>query len=174
MFHRVFLLLATMFACQSADVRADEGPAKEVPELQALSNYIGTWDIAITSKDSPFTKGESTATWILEGRFLQRTGVLKSDDGTAILKITTLMTYDTNTKSYRMWSFLSHGSTSEASEKWDAGNHTMTSISRQDGTTTTTTAKFTERNIEEWMFVTPNQNNEVVGKFGGTNTCHKQ
>ncbi len=173
MIRSVFLLLIAVTACQTANVWADDGPAKDVPELQALSSYIGTWDVAITSKDSPFTKGESTATWILDGRFLQQTGVLKSDDGATILKVTTLMTYDSESKTYRMWSFLSNGSTSEASGKWNAKNRTMTSTSIQDGTTTTTTATFTENGIEEWMFVTTNKNNEVVGKFGGTNTRRK-
>lgn len=72
-----------------------------------------------------------------------------------------------------MWSFLSDGSTSEASGRWDAKNRTMISTSIQNGTTTTTTARFTENGVEEWVFVTTNQNNEVVGKFGGTNTRRK-
>jgi hypothetical protein len=73
-----------------------------------------------------------------------------------------------------MWSFLSNGSTSEAVGKWDEKTRTMTSTSRKDGTTTTTTAKFSDSSIEEWLFVTTNQNNEVVGRFGGTNTRRKQ
>jgi hypothetical protein len=174
MIRRVVLLLIAVTACQTADVWADDGPAKDVPELQALSSYVGTWDVSITSKDSPFTKSESTATWVLDGRFVQQNGVLKSGDGATTLRVTTLMTYDPKLKTYRMWSFLSNGSTSEASGKWDAKNRTMTSTSSQDGTTTTTTAKFTGNGIEEWMFVTTNQNNEVVGKFGGTNTRRKQ
>ncbi len=75
---------------------------------------------------------------------------------------------------YRMWSFLSNGSTSEAAGTWDEKTRTMTSISRKDGTTTTTTAKFSDNGIEEWMFTITNQNNEVVGRFGGTNTRRKQ
>jgi hypothetical protein len=174
MIRRLVLLLIAVTACQTADVWAADGPAKDVPELQVLSNYIGTWDVAITSKDSPFTKGESNAVWILDGRFVQQTGVLKSDDGTNAIKVTTLMTYDSERKTYHMWSFLSNGSTSDASGKWDEKNRTMTSTSNQGGTTTTTTARFTEDGIEEWMIVTTNQNKEVVGRFGGTNTRRKQ
>lgn len=170
MIRRVLLLLLAMTTLQSTDLWADDGPAKDVPELQALSNYIGTWDVAITSQDSPFAKGESTARWILDGRFLQQTGVLKSANGATSLKVTTLMTYDPDLKTYRTWSFLSNGSTSEASGKWDAKNRTMTSVSSQDGMTTTITAKFTEVGTEEWMFITTNKNNEVIGRFGGTNT----
>lgn len=169
------LLLIAVTACQTTDVWAVDGPAKEVPELQALANYVGTWDVAITSKDSPFSKGESTATWILDGRFVQQTGVLKSDDGATVLKVTTLMTYDSEKKMYRMWSFLSNGATSEGTGTWDATTRTMTSTGRQgEATTTTTTATFSDNGIEEWLFITKNRNNEVVGRFGGTNTRRKQ
>lgn len=41
---------------------------------------------------------------------------------------------------------------------------------QQDGLTTTSTAKFIDSGAEEWLFVTTNKNNEVVGRFGGTNT----
>lgn len=173
MIRRLFLLLLAGTTCQATDLWADDGPAKEVPELQVLSNYIGTWDVAITSQDSPFAKGESTATWILDGRFLQQTGVLKSSNGATSLKVTTVMTYDPNLKTYRMWSFLSNGSTSEASGRWDPKSRTMTSVSSHDGTTTTTTAKFTEAGTEEWMIISTNKNNEVIGRIGGANTRRK-
>lgn len=174
MIRRLVFLLIAVIACQNADVWAADGPAKDVPELQVLSNYLGTWDIAITSKESPFANGESSATWVLDGRFVQQTGEMKSADGSNVIKVTTLMTYDPERKMYRMWTFLSNGSTSEAYGKWDEKTRTMTSTSRQDGTTTTTTAKFSDNGIEEWLFITTNQNNEVVGRFGGTNTRRKQ
>lgn len=171
---RLVLFLALVAASQTAHVRAADGPAKDIPELQVLSNYVGTWDVVITSRDSPFAKGESSTTWVLDGRFVQQTGVLKSADGSNAITVTTLMTYDSKREIYRMWSFLSNGSTSEASGKWDEKTRTMTSTSRQEGTTTTTTAKFSDNGIEEWLFITTNQNNEVVGRFGGTNTRRKQ
>lgn len=168
------LLVIAVTACQTAAVRAEDGPAKDIPELRVLSNYVGTWDVAITSKDSPFTKGESTTTWVLNGRFVQQTGVLKSADGSNAIKVTTLMTYDSQQKSYRAWSFLSDGSTSEGAGKWDEKTRTMTTTSRQNGTTTTTTATFSDNGTEEWLFVTTNQNNEVIARFGGTNSRRKQ
>lgn len=174
MIRRLVLLLIAVTSCQIGDGWAADGPAKDVPELQVLSNYVGTWDVVITTKDSPFTKGESSAMWVLDGRFVQQTGKLESADGPGVLKITTLMTYDRERKVYRMWSFLSNGSTSEASGKWDEKSRTMTSTSRQDGTTTTTTAKFGDNGIEEWLFITTSQNDEVVGRFGGTNTRRKE
>jgi len=171
---RFVLFLVLVATSQAVHVLAADGPAKDIPELQVLSNYVGTWDVAITSKDSPFTKGESSTTWVLDGRFVQQTGELKSADGSNAIKVTTLMTYDSERNMYRMWPFLSNGSTSEGSGKWDEKTRTMTSTSRQDGTTTTTTAKFSDNGIEEWLFITTNQNNEVVDRFGGTNTRRKQ
>lgn len=66
---RFALFLVFVAASQPIHVRAVDGPAKDIPEMQVLSNYIGTWDVAITSKDSPFTKGESSTSWVLDGRF---------------------------------------------------------------------------------------------------------
>lgn len=169
----VFLLLTVIIMCQNADVLAADGPAKDTPELLVLSNYVGTWDVAITSKDFPFPNGESSTSWVLDGRFVQQTGVLKSDDGSKSIKVTTLMTYDSEKKMYRMWSFQSNGSTSEGTGKWNEKTRTMTSTSRQDGTSTTITAKFSDNGIEEWLIVTTNQNNEVVGRTAGTNTRRK-
>lgn len=152
---------------------ADEGPAKDVPELQALSNYVGICDVTITSKDSPFMKGEATTKWILDGRFAQQTGLLTSADGATVIKVSTLMTYDQERKAYRAWSFFSNGTTTESSGKWDAKNRIMTSIGSGNGTTTTTTAKFAENGNEEWSIVTKNQNNEEVARISGTNIRRK-
>jgi hypothetical protein len=174
MFSRFALYLILGAASHVAEVGAADEPATEIPELQVLSNYVGTWDIAITSKDSPFTKGESSTTWILDGRFVQQTGMLQSADGSNAIKITTLMTYDAERRVYRMWSFLSNGSTFEGFGNWDEKTRTMTSTSRQDGRTMTTTAKFGDNGIEEWLIVTKNQSNEVAGRFSGTNTRRNQ
>ncbi len=57
MIQRVFYLLLAVTVCHSTVVCAEDGPASDVPELQALSNYIGTWDVAVTSKDSPLQRG---------------------------------------------------------------------------------------------------------------------
>lgn len=168
------ILLLAFVACLATTAFADDGPAKDVPELAELSNYIGTWDVVITSKDSPFTKGRSTAKWILDGRFVQQTGHIASKDGGTILKITTLMGYDDKEQTYRMWSYLSDGTTSESTGRWDENKRTMTSIRRGGGTTTTTTAKFEDAGIEEWTMVTTNQSGDVVATLTGKNVRRRQ
>jgi hypothetical protein len=88
----------TLFACLlavtgSMVVRADDsGPAKDVPELQVLQHYAGTWDVELT--DNASVKREATAEWILGGRFLEQAGVMHSQDGKDVWH-TALFTFDT-------------------------------------------------------------------------------
>ena len=166
-------LLLTFSICQTAVVFAD-GPAKDVPELQALSNYIGTWDTKITSKGSPFTKGQHTAEWILDGRFLQQNVFLTLTDGATVLKSTTLMTYDQNEKAYRVWTFVSNGITREALGKWDAKTRTMTTAVRRGDITSITIANFADEGVEKWIWITKNQNNEVLSRITGTSIRTKE
>ncbi len=169
---RTVAILMFVSACfiPKAMVAAQDGPTPDIPELKVLSNYIGTWDVVITSPDAPFAKGRSTAEWILNGRFVQQTGRLISKDRSRVLEVTTLMTYDQQKKQYRMWQFRSDGTSGEATGKWDPTTRTMTSVSRNDQHTTTTTASVAEAGIEKWSIVTTNRDNEVVFEITGTNT----
>ena len=169
MFQPRFLLLFACITCPIAAL-AEEGPAKEVPELEALSHYVGQWDVVVTSPNMPNLKGQAAAEWILNGRFVEQTGTLESADGSTVLKLKTLMTYDPKAKSYRMWSFFSNGTVIDATGTWDAEKKTMTSIHREDGTTTTTTADFSKEKTEQWKIVTTNAQNRVVSELSGTNT----
>ncbi|MBC7817403.1 MAG: hypothetical protein IAG10_10980, partial [Planctomycetaceae bacterium] len=146
----VFLLAPGVPTVISAD---DTGPVKDVPELQILQNYVGAWDVEVTGNE--FTKGEDTAHWILGGRFLEQSGFIVSDNGTNRLEITTLFTFDTTKKTYRSWSFLSTGATSQADMTWDAKTKTMTSVTQPNanGVRSTITADFSETGKEHWKFV---------------------
>jgi hypothetical protein len=167
MFRPHFLLL---FACVTCPALAEDGPSKEVPELKALSHYVGQWDVVVTSQTMADFKGQATAEWVLNGRFVEQTGVLESGDGSTVLKLKTLMTYDPRAKSYRLWSFFSNGTVVEAAGTWDAEKKTMTSIHRDGGMTTTTTADFSKEGTEQWKIVTTNAQNAVVSELSGTNT----
>lgn len=155
-------------------VCADEaGPAKDVPELQALQNYVGTWDVKIPGNE--FSSGVDTAHWILGGRFLEQSGFIVSENGTNRVEITTLYTFDTAKKSYRSWSFLSAGATSQADMTWDARTKTMTSVTRpnSDGVRSTITADFSETGKERWKFVFTDRSGKAVGEMSGVNTLRK-
>src|SRR5947209_15672922 len=98
------LALCSILACLASTgalSAADDGPSDKVPELKILNHYAGSWDGEITAKGQPFTKGKVTAKWILDGRFLQQTSELQAQDGSPVLKFTSLMTYDPAKKVYR-------------------------------------------------------------------------
>jgi len=152
---------------------AGDGPASSVPELKALSHYVGTWDVDVTSDVTPYESGESTARWILGGRFLEQSGSIASADGKEVLEVKTLMTFDANENSYRMWTFTSDGESSEWTGTWDEGQRTMTSVRTGGGTTTTTTARFPKDGIEEWSMVLRDSGGEVLMELAGRNQRRK-
>ena len=164
------------FACMGTTIAAGDGPSDKVPELKALDSYIGSWDVEITSKGLPFTKGQSSTKWILDGRFLQQTGELQAKDGAAVVKVTTLMTYDPSKKVYRSWTFVSDGSTSESEGTWNAKSRVMTSVGRKDenGGFSTTTADFSEAGGETWKIVYQDRAGKVVSEMSGKNTRQKK
>ena len=106
-----------------------------------LSNYVGTWDVSTTTQ-SPSAVGEFTAKWVLDGRFVQTNGSVKTSDGSNDFEITSLMTYDRERDVYRTWSFMSNGMASEAESTWDPATRTMTKIARYGDVTRTTTSSF--------------------------------
>jgi hypothetical protein len=161
---------------------APAGPAKDVPELQALSHWVGEWDTEMTVKANAdlargmSRKGTTTAEWVLNGRFLQQTWILKPDDGSPATQGTTFMTYDPRKKVYRSWMFNSTGSVSESEGTWDEKSRTMTSTIREAeaGTTTTIKATFAADGTENWSFTTRDRDGKVVRELAGRNTRRKK
>ena len=150
-------------------VRAESPP----PELDALKNYAGKWEVAVT--DNASAKGEAAGQWILENRFLQQSWSL--DFGTqdaSKLSGTTLMTYDPTKRVYRAWHYFSNGTFAEAEGTWDDASRTFTWTGRDisKGTTIVTKASF-DGEIEKWSIVTTKDGGEQVSSFGGTNTRRK-
>jgi hypothetical protein len=170
----VLLLFSATITSSMRTTAANDGPSKDVPELQVLNHWVGSWDTVITSKESPFTKGRATTKWILDGRFVQQSGSLATRDGSKTMKVTTIMTYDPKRGAYRMWTFVSDGFASEAEGKWDSNARTMTSTSINEGTTAKTTANFAEDGIEKWEIVVTDRNGMVVTRTSGTNTRLKE
>lgn len=157
---------------QVAAMAEENEPAKNVPELQALQHYAGTWDVVLTGDGSG--KGEVTAKWILGGRFLEQSGVLHSSDGPDVW-VTTLFTFDTQKAKYRSWTFVSNGAISQAEMTWDAKSKTMTSVSQPDmnGIRATNTADFSTTGKEHWHFRYADHDGKQVGEMSGVNTLRK-
>ncbi len=169
----VIALFACLMAVSGSPVvRAeDAGPAKDVPELQVLQHYAGTWDVVMENAAS---KNESTAKWILGGRLLEQSGVMHSPDGPDIW-VTTLFTFDTEAKKYRSWTFVSNGSTNQAEMTWDANAKTMTSVTQPDanGVRAKVTADFSTAGKERWKFIYTDRDGKQVGEMAGENTLRK-
>ena len=173
------VVLGSMIVClcsAGVAVAEDGGPSADVPELKVLDHYAGTWDVQIASKEFPFSKGQDSARWILDGRFLQQSGELRSQEGSAVLKVTTLMTYDPAGKVYRSWTFMSDGAAIESEGTWDPKARVMTSVSRKDGNGgfLTTTADFSEPGVETWKIVYTDRDGKVVSETSGKNTRRAQ
>ena len=168
----IFLACCLALSDLTVGLAEDDGPAKDVPELKVLEYYLGAWDVAVTNKDSDFTKGESTAKWILGGRFVEQSGFMLSKDGTTRADITTLFTFDTMKQVYRSWMFVSSGSVSQAEMTWDAKSKTMMSVTRPnaDGIRSTITADFSEAGKEHWKFVFTDRDGKDIGEMRGENT----
>ena len=149
----------------------DTGPNKEVPELQVLQHYAGTWDDVL---DNVPGKHEVTAKWILDGQYLEQSGVIHMPDGPD-LWVTTLFAFDTQARKYRSWTFVSNGSTSQAEMTWDANAKTMTSVTQPDanGVRAKVTADFSTAGRERWKFVYTDRDGQQVGEMSGVNTLRK-
>lgn len=137
--------------------------------LQVLSNYVGTWDVSTTTQ-SPSAVGEVTGKWVLDGRFVQSNGFVKTSDGSNDFEITSLMTYDRERDVYRTWSFMSNGMAGEAESTWDPATQTMTKITRYGDATQTTTSSFSEDGVETWHMVNRDASQTVVSEMSGRNT----
>ena len=157
---------------QTAAMAAENEPAKDVPELLALQNYAGTWDVVLTQDASQ--KGEATAKWILGGRFLEQAGVMHSPDGPDVW-LTTLFTFDTEKRKYRGWTFISNGVANQFEMTWDAKSKTMTSVTQPDanGVRAKVTADFSTVGKERWKFIYTDRDGQQVGEMAGENTLRK-
>lgn len=167
------LIVSFVALSVSAAVQAqDNAPAKDVPELQVLQHYVGTWDVVM---DNVASKGEATAKWILGGRFLEQAGVMHSPDGNDVW-VTTLFTFDTQKMGYRSWTFVSNGEFNQSEMTWDATAKTMKSVRQPDsnGIRSTNTADFSVAGKERWKFSDTDRDGQQVGEMSGVNTLRKE
>jgi hypothetical protein len=161
------LLLSLVVILAATPIVASDGPAEGIPELKALSNYVGTWNAEVTSPNSPLTKATHTAEWILGGRFLEQKVSLTSADGRTTAQSRNLMTFDPALGRYRIWSFVSDGNVRVSTGSWDDATRTMTTISRDSGLVSTTTARFAEDGHEQWEWQIRTEAGATVFQISG-------
>jgi hypothetical protein len=141
----VCLLFASRFAA------ADDGPAPNVPGLAELSNYVGEWDVEITTPQSGYTTGHVSTKWILGGRFVEQSGTLSNASGSETIGIRTLITYDTTEGHYKSWTFLSTGSALDRAGEWDPDTKSFSYTGRDGEVTVVTKADFSREDTEVWQ-----------------------
>lgn len=172
----VGVMLTAVAASPAED--APGGPAKEIPELQPLGRFVGTWDTRMTYKsaDGPGgpaeVKGTGSAEWVHGGRFLRQTWSFGAGGGLPAGSGSTMMTYDPAAKVYRSWMFFSGGSVFESEGEWNPKTRTFTwtgGVGR-DPMKTTTTATFQNDGSERWSMVVKDKDGKVVNEATGTNT----
>src|SRR5437763_346362 len=119
-------VLAATLALAGAVPAADPapGPAPDVPELKALSHWVGRWDGQLTVKPGDgfpgrTATGTSQTEWVHGGRFARQTWTIAAGDGFPEMSGSSMMTYDPQRKAYRGWTFVSTGGVSEATGTWN-------------------------------------------------------
>lgn len=164
---------------QSTGKCTAEEPAKDCPELAALSHYVGNWQDEMTIKfnDKETTyKGSCKAKWTLNGRYLEQSSQMASEAGSPPTQVKAMMTYDANKKTYRTWMYFSTGNSIEYKGTWDEAAKTMTSVSvdAETGKTSTIVANFATEGVENWTIVDKDKDGKIVVEIKGKNTRTKK
>lgn len=149
---------------------ASQGPSKDVPELAVLDHWVGK----VESKRATPTAatGRSEAVWILDGRFVRQDWTIDAVGDEPRFSGSTLMTYDSEKKCYKSWSFQSNGTILESEGDWDEAKRTLTWVSKPlvDGVTVHTVARFHPDKTEQWTIVVKSRDGETIYESTGENT----
>lgn len=165
--HAFFPTFILAFATLGLAAAAEQGPSKDIPELAPLNNWAGAW-MGQVEKPTPRPPGPSNGEWIVDGRYLQQKWKIDVDANSPPLSATVISTYDVNEKVYRQWQFLSDGSTTQATGKWDEATRTMTWTDRRpDGATVITKASFPNADLQLWTITMTDRQNKIVYEMSG-------
>jgi hypothetical protein len=141
--------------------------------LKVLKLFVGTCDTTIDG--NPGLKGAATGVLVLGDRFVRDDFVLKDGDGSVVLQVSSMITYDTNAKRYRMWMFSSTGEVTPSEGTWDEATRTLTMNSRDaKGHATKWTSSFSAEGVETWSLVTKDQDGNVVLEVKGKSTARSK
>jgi hypothetical protein len=178
-----FLALASLAVLAPAPARAQEpgsGPSAEVPELAALSGFVGRWDTRSEARriegvaEAGSFRGTAEASWIHGGRFVRQTWAITEGGAAAGFNGSSIMTYDPARKAYRVWSFMSNGTVGEGEGTYDAKAKAFRWKTRDSaGMQTTTQTSFATDGEENWSIVITDGDGRVVADMKGTNTRRK-
>jgi hypothetical protein len=182
--NEAFFAIATIAALVVGQGQAQEpttGPCREVPELAALSGFVGKWDCRSQLKplegvtEGGTRTGTAEAEWIHGGRFLRQTWTIEPAGTEPGLSGSAIMTYDPAKKAYRSWHFISNGGTRESPGTYDEKTKTMTWTARDaNGIHIVTKSTFAEDGSENWTITVTDAKGKVVEDMKGKNTRRKK
>jgi hypothetical protein len=146
--------------------RGQKPDQKRAPELQVLERFIGSWEetIELRSSGAPkptILKIASTRKWILDGRMIENTGTWSPGN----VEFLHLMTYDPKRREYRQWYFDVNNPASMGEDRghWDEATQTLTWRGKmEDGVTTETIERFTDKDNFTWTMVIKDRSGQVV------------
>ena len=154
--------------CNIAVAQAPEPLPAEAQKVLKL--FVGKCDTTIDGDAN--IKGAATGVFVLGERFVRDDFVLKDGDGNVLLQVSSMITYDTDAKLYRMWMFSSTGEVTPSEGTWDEATRTLTTNSRDaKGQTTKWTSTFSAEGVETWGFVTKDKDGNVVLEVKGKSTA---
>ena len=157
--------------CTLCNIAVAQAPNPLPAEAQkVLKLFVGKCDTTIDSDAS--LKGTATGVFVLGDRFVRDDFVLKDGGGNVVLQVSSMITYDTDAKLYRMWMFSSTGEATPSEGTWDEATRTLTTNSRDaKGQTTKWTSAFSAESVETWGFVTKDKDGNVIQEVKGKSTA---
>jgi hypothetical protein len=170
---RVFSCIPAFLILFAVSARAQEPDPLPAEAQKVLKLFTGKCDVAIDGNAD--LKGTARGFLTLGDRFVRDEFELKGGDGTVVLQVTALITYDTTAKLYRMWSFYSNGDVHVTEGTWNEATRTLTTTSRDAVKQRTSTwfSTFSADGAETWGFVTKDKDGNVIEEVGGKSTARK-
>ena len=166
-----FIIILTVALTALCFAQAPEPLPDEAQKVLKL--FVGKCDATVDG--SPDLKGTVHGIPTLGGRFVRDEFVLKGGDGTVILEVSSMITYDTAKQLYRMSSFYSNGEAIETEGPWNDATRTLTTTRHDKAKqqTTTWTSTFSAEGAETWKLITKDKDGNVVQEVSGKSTARK-
>ena len=160
-------LSAILLMLASGLAQAQKPEVNPSPEIKVLDRFIGVWEETVEHKRAAWTpepatkKITSTRKWILDGKMIENRGTWMPDN----VKFLHLMSYDPKRSEYRQWYFDANNPASLGEDRghWDEATKTLTWTGKlDDGVTTQTIERFTDKDNFTWTMVAKDRTGQVM------------
>jgi hypothetical protein len=166
--NRLFLsVLLTILLCAlsaTAQVNPNNVPKPPVAELKKFEPFLGKYNVTADYAKLKWS-GTLEIKPAIKGWYIERTILIKTDDGKIDREFRSLITFDTSLKSYRVWGFETlPPKNNERSGRFE-GNEFIEEleIKRRDGSKSTLRSRYMMPDKDEVRIVTEDQ--DAAGKI---------